>query len=286
MKFGVSMLATDESISPMDLGRLTEEYGFESLFFPEHTHIPSSRLSPYPNGGELPRPYTRTYDPFVALAMVAGATNALLLGFGICLVVERDPIVTAKAVASLDRLSGGRVLFGVGGGWNFEEMSNHGTDPGNRFAVLTERIQAMKRIWMDDAASYDGTHVEFEAIWSWPKPLQAPHPPILVGGSGPRTIERVLSFGDGWIPVGQRGPDDLKKKVRELNVGAERIGRDRPTITVFRAPPDTESLISFARMGVTRCLFDLPSAPYSTVKSVLEERSRLVATLPEDVVSD
>src|ERR671937_1020459 len=201
MKFGIAVFPTDYAADPAAITRLVEERGFESLFFPEHTHIPTSRETPYPAGGELPDEYSHTYDPFVALTAAAAATEKLLLATGICLVIERDPIVTAKEVASVDRLSGGRFLFGVGAGWNIEEMENHGTDPHRRFSLMRERIEAMKAIWTEDEASYHGEHVEFERIWSWPKPVQKPHPPILVGGSGQKVIDRVLRFGDEWMPI-------------------------------------------------------------------------------------
>src|SRR5436190_900736 len=177
-----------------------EERGFESLWFPEHTHIPASRETPWPGGADLPEQYWHTYDPFVALSAVAQATERLRLATGICLIIQRDPITTAKEVASLDRLSGGRFLFGVGAGWNREEMQNHGTDPDRRFGVMRERIEAMKAIWTQDEPEYHGKHVDFDPLWSWPKPLQQPHPPVWVGGSSPKVIDRVVRFGDGWMP--------------------------------------------------------------------------------------
>jgi probable F420-dependent oxidoreductase len=194
VKLGLAMFATADAIPPAELGVLAEEHGFESLFLPEHTHIPASRRSPYPGGGELPSEYWSAFDPFVALATVAQATERLRVGTGICLVVERDPIVTAKEVASLDRLSGGRVLFGVGAGWNREEMESHGTDPATRFGLMLERVEAMKALWTEREAEYHGRHVDFEPMWSWPKPLQEPHPPVLVGGNGPRVLDRVLAY--------------------------------------------------------------------------------------------
>ena len=184
MKFGVAIFPTEDAQDPAELARMAEDRGFESLLFPEHTHIPASRETPYPAGGELPPEYSRTYDPFVALTAAAAATERLLIGTGICLIIERDPITTAKEVASIDQLSAGRFLFGVGAGWNVEEMRNHGTDASRRFGLMRERVEAMKAIWTQDEASYHGEQVQFERIWSWPKPLQQPHPPILVGGNG------------------------------------------------------------------------------------------------------
>src|SRR5437588_6708066 len=189
MKFGVAIFPTEDVQDPAEIARMAEERGFESLFFPEHTHIPASRETPYPAGGELPGYYSRTYDPFVALTAAATATERLRIGTGICLVVERDPITTAKEVASLDRLSGGRFLFGVGAGWNVEEMRNHGTDASRRFGLMRERVEAMKAIWTQDEASYQGRPVQVEPNWSWPKPLQQPHPPVLVG---PNEVEAAM----------------------------------------------------------------------------------------------
>src|SRR5881628_1791766 len=198
MYCGVQMFATDEAIRVDDLARAAEERGFESLWLPEHTHIPVSRRSPWPGGPTLPREYWRTHDLFVALATAAAVTTRLRVASGICLLVERDPIITAKEVASLDHLSGGRVLFGIGGGWNAEEMEDHGTDFKQRWRVLRERVLAMKRIWTEDEAAFEGDFVRFEPLWSWPKPVQKPHPPILLGGHGPRALARVVDYCDGW----------------------------------------------------------------------------------------
>jgi probable F420-dependent oxidoreductase len=200
MDFGIGYFPTHDALSPGAIARLAEERGFESLFFAEHTHIPASRDTPHPSGQPLPRKYIHTYDLFVALTAAAEATSRLRVGSGICLVVERDPITTAKEIASLDHLSGGRVEFGVGAGWNREEMANHGTDPRTRMRLMKERIEAMKAIWTEDEASYDGEFVSFDRIWSWPKPLQRPHPPVLVGGNGPTVEDRALDFGDAWFP--------------------------------------------------------------------------------------
>src|SRR5438477_4267717 len=194
MEFGLAIFPTEDVPPPDEIARMAEERGFESLLFPEHTHIPARRETPYPAGGELPRQYSRTYDPFVALTAAASATERLQVGTAICLVVERDPIVTAKEVASIDRLSGGRFLFGVGAGWNVEEMRNHGTEASRRFGLMRERIEAMKAIWTQDEASYSGRYVGFERIWCWPKPVQKPHPPVLVGGNGASVLDRVLAF--------------------------------------------------------------------------------------------
>jgi probable F420-dependent oxidoreductase len=270
VKVGVTMFPTDYAIRPDELGRAVEERGFESLFFPEHTHIPASRASPWPGGPELPQEYWHTHDPFVALATVAAVTERLLVGTGVCLVVERDPIVTAKEVASLDQLSGGRFLFGIGAGWNREEMADHGTDPVTRMALLAERVAAMKAIWTQDEASYDGRFVHFDRIWSWPKPLQRPHPPVLLGGSGPGTLDRVLAVGDGWMPL--RVPDDeeLGRRIAALQERAGAAGRGPVPVSLFGAPRDPRRLQRLAELGVTRAVFPLPAAGRDVVLDRLD----------------
>ncbi len=279
MEIGVLMFPTDDAIAPTELARAVEERGFESLWFPEHTHIPSSRTSPWPGGPELPRHYVRTYDPFVALSMAAAVTSTLKLGTGVCLVVERDPIVTAKAVASLDYLSNGRFLFGVGGGWNVEEMENHGTDPSTRFALLRERIEAMKEIWTNDEATYHGTFVNFEAIWAWPKPKQTPHPPILMGGDGPKTLDRVVRYADEWLPIPGRGAVPFSDRIKELQDKAAAAGRAPIPVGVFGAPADPAKLSEYAALGVNRCLLNIPSAPADVVLPLLDQYRTLMNSL-------
>ncbi len=261
MKFGVTMFPADYAIPVPELARAAEESGFDSLFLPEHTHIPASRRTPWPGGRELPLEYSHTLDPFVALAAAASVTKSLLLGTGICLVIQRDPIVLAKEVASLDHLSGGRVLFGVGGGWNVEEMANHGTRFPVRWKVLRERILAMKEIWTRDEAEFHGQFVDFDPIWSWPKPVQKPHPPVLIGGDGPRTLGRVVEYGDGWVPIMGRSAAPLKERIGELQRLAKAAGRAPVPVTIFGCPPDPGAIEDFAAMGVERCLFWLPPAP-------------------------
>ena len=273
MKFGVYMFPTDYAIDPVSLGRAAEGLGFESLFVPEHTHIPASRRSPFPGGGELPKEYSHTLDPFVALGAVAAATERLMLGTGICLVIERDPITLAKEVASLDFISGGRVLFGIGGGWNREEMENHGTDPTRRWKVLRERIEAMQQIWTKDAAEYHGEFVDFESIWQWPKPVQKPHPPVIIGGNGANTLQRVVRYGDGWMPIGRFG--DLSSRIEELNRLADESSRGRIPVTIFGAAPKPEVIDAYAEAGVERLLFHLPPAPGEEVLPLLEQRAEL-----------
>ena len=273
MKFGVYMFPTDYAIDPVSLGRAVEGHGFESLFVPEHTHIPASRRSPFPGGGELPKEYSHTLDPFVALGAVAAATERLMLGTGICLVIERDPITLAKEVASLDFISGGRVLFGIGGGWNREEMENHGTDPTRRWKVLRERIEAMQQIWTADAAEYHGEFVDFDPIWQWPKPIQKPHPPVIIGGDGANTLQRVVRYGDGWMPIGRRA--DFKARIDELNRLSAEAGRADIPVTIFGAAPKPEVIDAYAEAGVERLLFHLPPAPRDEVLPLLEQRAEL-----------
>jgi len=255
MKLACAVFPTDETMAPQEVAKLAEERGFESLWFPEHTHIPASRATPYPAGGDLPSMYWRSLDPFVALTAAATATTELRIGTGICLVVERDPIITAKEVASLDLLSGGRVEFGVGAGWNREEMRNHGTDPRVRMAVMRERVEAIKAIWTESEASYAGEHVSFDRIWSWPKPVQDPHPPVWVGGNGPTVEDRVLSFGDGWMP-NVIDDDELLGRIATLR---SRAGHDVP-VTINASPRRPERLERYAEAGVERAIFYVPSS--------------------------
>jgi probable F420-dependent oxidoreductase len=267
MKYGVMMFPTDYAIPVTELGRAAEDLGFESLLFPEHTHIPASRKSPWPGGPELPKEYSHTLDPFVAMAAAAAVTTTLKVGTGICLVIERDPITLAKEVASVDHLSGGRVLFGVGGGWNLEEMENHGTKPSLRWRIMRERILAMKEIWTKDNAEYHGEHVDFDPIWSWPKPVTKPHPPILIGGDGPRTLQRVIEYGDEWLPIAGRGRE-LRGRIEELQSLAKAAGRDRIPVSLFSVPPRAEiveRLRELEDVGVHRMFFGLPPADAATV---------------------
>lgn len=277
MKLGLSIFPTTETIQPARLARRAEELGFESLWFPEHTHIPVDRETPYPGGGRLPDHYPRTYDPFVALTAAAAATERLLVGTGICLIVERDPITTAKQVATLDQISDGRFLFGVGAGWNLEEMRNHGTEPRARFSLMRERIEAMKRIWADDEASYHGRHVDFDPIWSWPKPVQRPHPPILVGGNSDGALDRAVALADQWIPNPETQLDELPGRVAELQERAAAAGRDRIGVTFYAVRPEAEALGQCAAAGVDRAVFYLPQAPAEVVEPHLDHLADLAA---------
>jgi probable F420-dependent oxidoreductase len=271
MSFGVVMFPTEYSMAPGDLARALEERHFESVWFPEHTHIPASRRSPWPGGGDLPKEYWSAYDPFLALTAAAMTTSQLRLGTGICLVVERDPIVTAKEVATLDRLSNGRVVFGIGGGWNAEEMENHGTRFPQRWRVLRERVLAMKEIWTKEEAEFHGEFVSFDPIWAHPKPVQQPHPPIVMGGDGPRTFERVIEFADGWMPI-LRPHTNPVAKIPELRQRAEKAGRDPKSISIsiFFAKPDKAAVESLAKAGVDRAIFGLPSAGKDKVLPLLD----------------
>ena len=280
MEFGVFMFATEYTIRPDELARAAEERGFESLWFPEHTHIPTSRRSPWPGGGELPEEYLHTHDLFVALSMAAAVTTKLKIGTGICLVIERDPITLAKEVATLDVLSNGRLLFGIGGGWNAEEMENHGTDFRRRWKLLRERIEAMKVIWTQDSAEYHGELVNFDPIWSWPKPTQQPHPPILLGAHGARGRQRVARYCDGWMPIPGRAAD-LKVEIGDLRAQEETAGRDPRSLTVslFGVSTDEKALQEYADAGADRVIFALPPAGRDTVLRKLDRASHAMAAL-------
>jgi len=270
MHFGVAVFPTDESADPAAIARMTEERGFESLFFPEHTHIPVSRRTPYPVGGDLPREYARTHDPFVALAFAAAATTTLRLGTGILLMAQRDPIVTAKAVASLDVLSGGRVLLGVGAGWNIEEMEDHGVDPARRFGRMREGVEAMRALWTQDEASYAGDHVAFAPTWSWPKPVQPGGPPVLLGGNGKRVLERVVRYADAWYPNFLGDDDKMVARLEKLRVLGEEAGRGALPTTLQVAPTEPERLERLAAAGVTRIVWYLPPRDAASVERSLD----------------
>jgi probable F420-dependent oxidoreductase len=264
-------------MDPAELGRKTEDRGFESLFFPEHTHIPASRETPHPSGQELPREYSHILDPFVGLTAAAVATERLKVGTGVCLIIERDPIVTAKEVATLDRVSNGRFLFGVGAGWNIEEMRNHGTDPDTRFRRMRESVEAMKAIWTEDEAEYHGRIIDFDPIWSWPKPVQQPHPPVLVGGLGEKVYDRVIAYGDEWIPNRVVSPEDLGERITELQRRAEEAGRERIPVTVFGAKGEVRLLERLKAAGVTRSLFYLLPGEPGEIERQLDELAAVAA---------
>ncbi|GAA5124246.1 LLM class F420-dependent oxidoreductase [Pseudonocardia adelaidensis] len=275
MDHGVFIFLTDYGIDGPTLARATEERGFDGLFLTEHTHIPTSRESAWSGGAELPRRYSHTYDPFVALAAMATVTERITLGTAVSLVLQHHPIGLAKTIASLDRLSGGRFEFGVGPGWNREEMANHGVDPRTRTRRMLEHIAAMRAIWTEDEAEFHGEFVDFDPIWSWPKPLRTP--PVLIGGEGPSVLDRVLSHGDGWMPRGAPGEDvdALAGRIAELRRRTVDAGRGHLTVTVFAAPPDRAVLEAYTAAGVDRVLHSLPDAGEDEVLRTLDQLAGL-----------
>jgi probable F420-dependent oxidoreductase len=276
MDFGASMFFTDYSMTPAALGRALEERGFESVWAPEHSHIPLSRKSPWPGGGELPKRYYDCMDPFVSLTAAAAATTTLKLGTGVCLVNQRDPIQTAKLVASLDQVSAGRFLFGIGVGWNQDEMENHGTVFETRAKLTRERIEAMKEIWTKSKAEYHGEFVDFDPMMAWPKPVQKPHPPILVGGAFPHGARRALRYGDGWIPLAGRAPlGEALEKFRQMATEAGRDPAGIP-ISVFGAPEDPDEIRRFRDLGVARIVVSLESAKEDKILPVLDRWAELI----------
>ncbi len=276
MDFGIGYFPTHDGLGPGQVAKLAEDHGLESLFFADHTHIPASRETPYPVGGELPRKYFHTYDLFVAMTAAALATTRLRVGSGVALVIERDPITTANAVASIDHLSGGRVEFGVGAGWNREEMANHGTNPKTRMRLLKERVEAIKAIWTEDEASYHGEFVNFDRIWSWPKPAQRPHPPVLVGGDGPTVEDRVLAFGDAWFPNYNR---KVASRYRALQERA-----DRPIeLQLIAVPADPKVLEDLAGAGARRVAHWLPSGGRSVVEPAIAAWERAIAEFTGEI---
>jgi probable F420-dependent oxidoreductase len=279
MRIGVFHFPTEYGIEIAELARALEDRGFESLFVCEHTHIPTSRRTPFPGGGELPKRYAHTHDPFVALSFAAAATRRLLLGTGVCLVPQHDPIVTAKAVASLDLLSGGRFLFGIGAGWNAEELENHGTRFAARFKVMRERVLAMKALWTQEEAEFHGQFVDFDPVWSWPKPAQRPHPPILLGGETDHTLRRVVAFCDGWIPRAGRGDFEPQDAMARLARAAEAAGRDPASlsVTAFRGPSEPAALAAYQEAGITCVLLDVPDLDRDSVLRLLDGYVPLLA---------
>jgi probable F420-dependent oxidoreductase len=279
MNFGAAIFFTDYSMSPVELGRALEERGFESLWAPEHSHIPLSRRSPFPQGGDLPKKYYDVMDPFVTLAAAAAATTRLRVGTGVCLVVQRDPIQTAKAVASLDQVSGGRFLFGIGAGWNAEEMLDHGTDFKSRFKVMRERVEAMRAIWTKSKPEYSGEFVKFPPMMTWPKPAQKPHPPVIVGGAFPYGARRAIAYGDGWMPHARR-PEygDVIKLLPDFKKLVTESGRDPSSlpITVFGAPEDRDLIKRYGDADVARLVFNLNPAKADEVLPALDRCAALM----------
>ncbi|MBL8774665.1 MAG: LLM class F420-dependent oxidoreductase [Acidimicrobiales bacterium] len=271
MRFGITMFPTDLSIGPVQLGREAEARGLDSLWFPEHTHIPTSRRTPAPAGEPLAEEYKRSLDPFVAMAAVVGATERLRVGTGIALVAQRDPIVMAKEVASLDLVSGGRLDLGIGFGWNVEEMADHGVPFKERRAVVREKVLAMKALWTQDEAGFSGEHVRFEPSWSWPKPVQKPHPPLLIGGGGgPKLFEAIADYADGWIPIGGAG---LREALPALHRAMEDAGRDPAELSIvpFGSLPDPGKIEYYRGLGVTEIVFRVPPVPADEALPVLDQ---------------
>jgi len=272
MRVGAFYFPADYGINIAELARALEDRGFDSLFVPEHTHIPASRRSPFPGGGELPKRYSHTHDPFVALSFAAAATKKLKLGTGILLVPQHEPIVTAKSIASLDQLSGGRFIFGIGGGWNVEEMENHGAHYKTRFKQMREHVLAMKALWTEEEASFKGEFVKFDPAWSWPKPAQRPHPPIILGGETDHTLRRVIEYCDGWFPRTRSGfePSQAVGRLRHM---AEAGGRNFSTltITVFGAPADAKVLAEYEKAGIHGALLAIPDESRDEILRYLDK---------------
>jgi probable F420-dependent oxidoreductase len=270
MHYALTMFPTDSSITPARLALAAEERGFESLWFPEHSHIPASRRTPFPGGGDLPKMYYDVLEPFVALATAAQATRRIKLATGICLVPQRDPLHLAKSVATLDLLSGGRFLFGIGSGWNIEEMENHGTDAATRGTRMRESVEAMKAVWTENEAEYHGKLIDFDPVMSWPKPVQKPHPPIHVGGAWPLGAKRAVRYGDGWSPI--HGFGDLASKLPEFRAMAEAAGRDPASleISIFGVGPKPEDAARYIQNGANRLVFALPPAAEDQVLPLLD----------------
>jgi probable F420-dependent oxidoreductase len=276
MDVGVTIFLTDKSIGVVELARALEERGFESLFVPEHTHIPTARRTPYPAGGDLPGEYSRTYDPFVALGAAAAVTERLRLGTGICLVAQHDTIALAKAVASVDAVSDGRFIFGIGYGWNVEEMEDHGVAYKERREIVREQMLAMKSLWTDDEASFDGKYVKLSPSWAWPKPVQKPNPPVFLGGAaGPKLFRHIAEYADGWMPIGGAG---VRESLPALRAAAEEAGRDPASIDLlmFFVTPDRGKLDYYAELGVSRTVLGLPSAPADVILPILDRYAELL----------
>ena len=273
--FGVQIFPTDQTIGPVELARAVEARGLDSLFFPEHTHIPVSRATPFPGGGDLPDWYWRSHDPFIALTAAAAVTERIRIGTGICLVIERDPIVLAKECASLDVLSGGRFILGIGAGWNKEEMQNHGASYKDRWKIVREKILAMRQIWTQDEAEFHGEFVDFDPIWSWPKPVQAGGPPVWMGANSKWVFDRVAEYCDGWMPIGGSGSGGMDN----MKAALEARGRsmDDLTTALFGAPMDVDKLKGRLEQGFTDLIFSLPQSSPEKVLARLDQIADLVA---------
>jgi probable F420-dependent oxidoreductase len=272
------MFCTDYAMPPAALAVALEERGFESFWLPEHSHIPLSRLSPFPQGGDLPKKYYDVMDPFVVLGAAAAVTTRLKIATGICLVPQRDPIQTAKEVATIDQLSGGRFLFGVGAGWNADEMADHGTDFKQRNKVMRERIEAMRAIWTRSKPEYHGHFVDFGPMMTWPKPIQKPHPPVLVGGGLPYGARRALAYGDGWVPHAHRPTYRLLDKLPEYRDMEKAAGRTLP-ITAFGAEHDAAAWPAYLEAGIERIVISIDSEPADAVLPKLDHWAAKLQTV-------
>ena len=282
MHVGAAMFFTDYSMAPAELGRALEERGFESIWAPEHSHIPLSRKSSFPSGGDLPKQYYDVMDPFVSLTAAAVATNKLKVGTGVCLVIQRDTIQTAKLVASLDQVSGGRFLFGIGGGWNQDEMEDHGTVYATRFKKMREQIEAMKAIWTENKPEYHGEIVDFPPMMTWPKRVQKPHPPVIIGGMFPHAARRALRYGDGWIPHSRRPQyEDVTDFLPHFRQMAAEAGRDPASvpITVWGVGEDLGRLQRYRDLGVARVVVSLPSEAAEKILPRLDRWAALIRDL-------
>jgi probable F420-dependent oxidoreductase len=276
MRYGITAFLTDGSIGPAELARAAEERGLESLWVPEHTHIPLSRVTPWPGRGELPEEYKRTLDPFIALTVAAAATKRLRVATGICLVAQRDPIVTAKEVASLDLVSGGRFVFGVGIGWNRDEAEDHGVDFPRRRSQAREHVLVMQRLWSDEVASFEGTFRKLPPSWAWPKPVQRPRPPIFVGGApSPALFAHIAEWGDGWLPLGGGG---VQEGMQALRVAFEKAGRDPGTarLVIYGALPDVEKMEHYRGLGAEEVVFRMPSEGVEGMMPLLDRYAEVI----------
>ena len=279
MQFGASMFFTDYSMAPTELGIALEARGFESLWAPEHSHIPLSRKSPWGGGGDLPKKYYDVMDPFVSLSAAAAVTKTLRLGTGVCLVQQRDAIQTAKLVASLDQISGGRFLFGIGIGWNQDEMENHGVAFASRAKLTREKIEAMIAIWTQSKAEYHGEFINFDPMMAWPKPVQKPHPPIIVGGAFPHGARRALRYGNGWIPIsGRASAGDIAEQLPRFKQMAAEAGRDPATVplSLFSVPEDADTLKRYRDLGISRVVVSLESDNGEITLPILDRWAEII----------
>ena len=276
-KFGVSIFPTDYSIQPVEIAKEAEARGFQSLFFPEHTHIPTNRNTPFPGGGELPKQYWHSHDPFVALGACAAVTSEIRLGTGICLIIERDPITTAKEIATLDMISNGRTIIGIGAGWNREEMENHGADFKNRWAVVKEKVEAMRAIWTDEEPEYHGKYVDFDPIWSYPKPIQNGGPPIWMGANSKWVFERIADYADGWMPIGGLGSGNMIRLKEALDSKNRKI--EDLTLALFGGPKDRAQIVGRIEQGFDEVIFSLPSEGPDQVLPLLDEYADIVKSV-------